>query len=558
MADLFYLPFRPAIDANGLTVSGAELQFYTTGTTTPLEVFADAALTTPLENPVTANSAGVWPAIYLQSDAIYRVVLRDADGVTLNDVDPYYPGSAAEATEELLQAAADAAISAATAEAAAGPSYASTAAGLAATTSGEAFAVDAGDGTVTVYLNSAGVAVAQRNLATVAYNNARYPLKIGPEFTLSGAFTYSADFFNPTDDYVRSDCMVRATDSGSHPGKIRFGQFISADSGGTSPNGPANAFVGFGLSNIKTNFLSSTTTQETDGLFIQTKTGRFGDTSAILADAWAVNVPGVSTSFSNLIEGAAGCFDTSGVVVSKIRFQAGNQYQAGTPGSILGVGCHIIAEVGAQYSALDIDNTPGVGSWTYAMRVEKDGVQKFQIFSNGYVGINGTANIEIPLLVNADVSSELAARFYSTDAGPGEGPIVNLFRESATPANNDSLGLITFDGMDSANTQTTFAAVRAVAVNVTNGSEQGGLYGLVNSNGSLVQTFAAFRDSFYISGPLLVNGVQVIGPRKTGWGTPTGTATRTTFDTATVTTAQLAERLKALIDDLILHGVIGA
>jgi hypothetical protein len=37
---------------------------------------------------------------------------------------------------------------------------------------------------------------------------------------------------------------------------------------------------------------------------------------------------------------------------------------------------------------------------------------------------------------------------------------------------------------------------------------------------------------------------------KTGWATATGSATRTTFDTTTVTTAQLAERVKALIDDL--------
>jgi len=59
-------------------------------------------------------------------------------------------------------------IASATAEAAAGPTYASTAAGLAATASGEGFAVDNGDGTVTVYLNNAGVAVAQRTLATTA------------------------------------------------------------------------------------------------------------------------------------------------------------------------------------------------------------------------------------------------------------------------------------------------------------------------------------------------------------------------------------------------------
>jgi hypothetical protein len=50
---------------------------------------------------------------------------------------------------------------------------------------------------------------------------------------------------------------------------------------------------------------------------------------------------------------------------------------------------------------------------------------------------------------------------------------------------------------------------------------------------------------------------NVVGSRKTGWAAPTGTATRTTFATSTVTTEQLAERLKALIDDLTSHGLIG-
>jgi hypothetical protein len=54
-----------------------------------------------------------------------------------------------------------------------------------------------------------------------------------------------------------------------------------------------------------------------------------------------------------------------------------------------------------------------------------------------------------------------------------------------------------------------------------------------------------------------VNGVRVLNGRKTGWAAATGTATRSTFDTATVTLPQLAERLKALIDDGIAHGFIG-
>jgi hypothetical protein len=42
---------------------------------------------------------------------------------------------------------------------------------------------------------------------------------------------------------------------------------------------------------------------------------------------------------------------------------------------------------------------------------------------------------------------------------------------------------------------------------------------------------------------------------RTSLAAATGTATRTTFDTTTVTTQQLAERVKALIDDLRAYGL---
>lgn len=68
-------------------------------------------------------------------------------------------------------------------------------------------------------------------------------------------------------------------------------------------------------------------------------------------------------------------------------------------------------------------------------------------------------------------------------------------------------------------------------------------------NGDInVQTAKAYR----------FNGVQIINSRKTGWGVPTGTSVRTTFDTATVTLPELAKRVKAFIDDCTSHGLIGA
>jgi hypothetical protein len=55
-----------------------------------------------------------------------------------------------------------------------------------------------------------------------------------------------------------------------------------------------------------------------------------------------------------------------------------------------------------------------------------------------------------------------------------------------------------------------------------------------------------------------VNGTAVLDARQTGWGAPTGTADRATFATSSVTLSELAERVKALIDDLTTHGIIGS
>lgn len=54
------------------------------------------------------------------------------------------------------------------------------------------------------------------------------------------------------------------------------------------------------------------------------------------------------------------------------------------------------------------------------------------------------------------------------------------------------------------------------------------------------------------------SGVDIIGSRKTGWSAPTGATSKATFDPSTVTTEELAQRVAALINDLTVHGLIGA
>jgi hypothetical protein len=57
---------------------------------------------------------------------------------------------------------------------------------------------------------------------------------------------------------------------------------------------------------------------------------------------------------------------------------------------------------------------------------------------------------------------------------------------------------------------------------------------------------------------MLVGANQVVAARRTGWTLTTGALSRATFDTATVTTQQLAQAFAALQQDMFAHGLIGA
>lgn len=125
--------------------------------------------------------------------------------------------------------------------------------------------------------------------------------------------------------------------------------------------------------------------------------------------------------------------------------------------------------------------------------------------------------------------------------------------------NGDTLGTFIFAGQDFSGNSANSAYMAAVALTADASSVTS--YLQLNANGGNL-TFgnggANILDIQSATGEYRMNGTKVVGARQTGWAAATGTATRTTFDTATVTTAQLAERVKALIDNLITHGLIGA
>jgi hypothetical protein len=89
---------EPVLSATGAVVSGATLTVYANRTTTPVTIYADSALTTPIANPQTgiygSNSAGRFFAqtkvIWLPSGALYtfRVDRPDGSFDVIDDISP--------------------------------------------------------------------------------------------------------------------------------------------------------------------------------------------------------------------------------------------------------------------------------------------------------------------------------------------------------------------------------------------------------------------------------------------------------------------------------------
>ena len=105
MSDLYYSPFIPAFSNIGVPIAEARLYFFYTQTTTLAPIYADSGQTVPLANPVSANLAGKFPDIYLDSTIVYRVRQTDSLGVILGDeVDPYYPGTVVANVDSVIRA----------------------------------------------------------------------------------------------------------------------------------------------------------------------------------------------------------------------------------------------------------------------------------------------------------------------------------------------------------------------------------------------------------------------------------------------------------------------
>lgn len=104
--------YFPARDRNGRLVPGALLYVYTNGTTTKASIYAEKALSTPLANPVAANSSGQFPAIWASDAVQYTLSITAADGSSIGNpsvFDDYSVSTDADTASVALAEAAAAA-----------------------------------------------------------------------------------------------------------------------------------------------------------------------------------------------------------------------------------------------------------------------------------------------------------------------------------------------------------------------------------------------------------------------------------------------------------------
>lgn len=94
MAALFQIPRGTLLDAGGIIIPGGTVSFYNAGTTTPQTVYSNSALSTPLSQPIAADSAGRLPAIYMTSGS-FKVVVSDASANVIYTQDNCDTGLAA-------------------------------------------------------------------------------------------------------------------------------------------------------------------------------------------------------------------------------------------------------------------------------------------------------------------------------------------------------------------------------------------------------------------------------------------------------------------------------
>jgi len=150
------------------------------------------------------------------------------------------------------------------------------------------------------------------------------------------------------------------------------------------------------------------------------------------------------------------------------------------------------------------DENMQIGHWnetsdTFTSRIHID--------TSGNVGL-GTASPSYPLHVSSTSSTGAVILLESTSAAAADGPILDLYRNSSTPDDDDDIGIIYFSGENDADEKLQYARIDAFIEDASDGTEDGRVTFQVISGGSNRQFIGLRADTGGANGEVVINESQ--------------------------------------------------
>ena len=122
-----------------------------------------------------------------------------------------------------------------------------------------------------------------------------------------------------------------------------------------------------------------------------------------------------------------------------------------------------------------------------------------------------TKQVSVANLTAGRTFEALGVTLTSTDAGAAAAPLLELYRDSATPAASDTLGEIEFNGEDSAGNKQAYALFHGSILSPTSGSEQGQLHFETATAGALTEKMIIGTSNLVINEIGAVFNVRIEG-----------------------------------------------
>ena len=223
----------------------------------------------------------------------------------------------------------------------------------------------------------------------------------------------------------------------------------------------------------------------------------------------SINFGGVSLALG--ASDTTPAFDLSDATNYPTSSLSGTITNAQLAGSIADTKLDTISTAGkVAISALDIDGGTDIG----AALADSDEI----IVDDGGGGTNRRADMSRVKTYIADVTLTTAAQTNITSVGTltnfttsgdvtmtgsGDGslagPLLNIIRDSASPADNDNIGAIIFKGDDSAGNVQQYAGIHGRMMDVTDGSEDGRIEFKIRKDGSAGLAYAFDPSKFTLA-----------------------------------------------------------